>query len=45
MGQLKEGQVLQTGTGITKRDNFYLKVGQYLQSNAVQKTNKRNGGE
>ena len=28
VGQLKVGQVLQTGTGITKRDNFYLKVGQ-----------------
>ena len=27
VGQLKIGQVLQTA-GITKRDNFYLKVGQ-----------------
>ena len=28
VGQLKIGYVLQTGTGITKRDHFYLKVGQ-----------------
>ena len=28
VGQLKVGQVLQIGTGITKRGNFYLKVGQ-----------------
>ena len=27
VGQLKVGQVLQIGTGITKRGNFYLKVG------------------
>ena len=28
VGQLKVGQVLQFKTGITKWDNFYLKVGQ-----------------
>ena len=28
VGQLKVGQVLQIGTGIIKRDNFYIKVGQ-----------------
>ena len=28
VGQLKVGQVLLIGTGITKRDKFYLKVGQ-----------------
>ena len=28
VGQLKEGYILQTGRGITKRDSFYLKVGQ-----------------
>ena len=27
VGQLKVGQVLQTGIGMIKRDNFYLKVG------------------
>ena len=43
--QFKVGKVLQTGTGIKKRDNFHLKVGQYLQSNALQKTNERTGGE
>ena len=37
--QLKIGQVLQIGICITKQDNFYLKVGQYLQSNGVQKGN------
>ena len=43
VGQLKVEYVLQIGTGITKRNNFYFKVGQYLQSNAVQKTNGRKG--
>ena len=28
VGQLKVGQVLKIGTGITKQDNFYLKMGQ-----------------
>ena len=28
VGQLKVGQVLQIRTGVTKWDNFYLKVGQ-----------------
>ena len=28
VGQLKVGYVLQIGTGIAKRDNFYLKMGQ-----------------
>ena len=44
VGELKVGYVLQTGAGITKRNNLYSKVGQ-LESNAVQKTNERNGGE
>ena len=43
VGQLKVGLVLQTGTGITKQDNFYLKFilfkGFYFN-----KTNERNGG-
>ena len=28
VGQLKVEQVLKIGTGITKQDNFYLKMGQ-----------------
>ena len=44
VGELKVGYALQTGVGITKRNNLYSKVGQ-LESNAVQKTNERNGGE
>ena len=36
--------VLQSGAGITKQDNFYYKVGELLQSRAVQKANNRNVG-
>ena len=43
MDQFKVRQVLQIGTGITKWDNFYLKVGRSLQSNAVQNANEKNG--
>ena len=40
----KAGQVvLQSRAGITKRGNFYYKVGQLLQSSVVQNANKRNG--
>ena len=45
VGQLKVGFVLQIGPGITKQNNFFKKVGQQLQSNAVQKTNERNRAE
>ena len=44
VGQLKVGQVLQIGTGVIKQDNFYIKVGQQLQSNAGQEVNERNCG-
>ena len=45
VGQLKVGQVLQSGVGITRRGNFRYKVGNYYKSSTVQKTNKRNGEE
>ena len=39
------GQVLQIGTGITKRDNFYLKVRQSLQSKMQYRRQMRETGE
>ena len=36
--------LLQSRAGITKWGNFYHKMGQLLQSSAVQQANERNGG-
>ena len=44
VGQLKEGQVLQSGAGFTKLGNFFHKFGQLSQRSAVQKANEINEG-
>ena len=44
MGQLQVVQVLQSGAGITKRDNFVTKWGYYYKSSALQKATETNGG-